>query len=175
MHPTICPASPCTAPLRRAAGLVKKRFGHAFTFGHSIVHSTAMRFDLTEHFRRLRRSAGAGPDGCRNEYRTALTAYSLLSSTTPRRLRSCVALTSSPLCWRTLTCRGGSTSLGRDGERIAQGAPAVDGDGASAPAKAAAARFEGYSGAQRLRLRAFWGRLRAAVRWERLTSLATIE
>ena len=32
-------------------------------------------------------------------------------------------------------------SLGRDGERIAQGAPAVDGDGASAPAKAAAARF----------------------------------
>jgi hypothetical protein len=35
---------------------------------------TRHRFDLTEHFRRLRRSAGAGPDGCRNEYRTALTA-----------------------------------------------------------------------------------------------------
>ena len=130
------------APRGRSSSIKKKIWARFYdAFGHSIVHSTAMRFDLTEHFRRLRRSAGAGPDGCRNEYRTALTAYSLLSSTTPRRLRSCVALTSSPLCWRTLTCRGGSTSLGRDGERIAQGAPAVDGDGASAPAKAAAARF----------------------------------
>ena len=43
---------------------------------------------------------------------TSTAPPSLLSSTTPRRLRSCVALTSSPLCWRTLTCRGGSTSLG---------------------------------------------------------------
>ena len=38
---------------------------------------TRHRFDLTEHFRRLRRSAGAGPDGCRNEYRTARMQHAI--------------------------------------------------------------------------------------------------
>ena len=63
------------APRGRSSSIKKKIWARFYdAFGHSIVHSTAMRFDLTEHFRRLRRSAGAGPDGCRNEYRTALTA-----------------------------------------------------------------------------------------------------
>ena len=99
---------------------------------------TRHRFDLTEHFRRLRRSAGAGPDGCRNEYRTALTAQfdDPEAAQVMRRFDQFTTLLAN-----VDLPTGGSTSLGRDGERIAQGAPAVDGDGASAPAKAAAARF----------------------------------
>lgn len=41
----------------------------------SVQYSTVrLTVHLTEHFRGLRRSAGAGPNGCRNEYRTALVA-----------------------------------------------------------------------------------------------------